>query len=327
VRRAALRAVLACAVLLPAPLGAEDARREDARGIVIGTGGVTGIYYQAGNAICRLVERDRRPPEPPLPCGAMMTGGSVANVAGLRAGALDAALVQSDILEQAVRGTGAFQGRANGSLRALFSLHGEPYQLLVLRSLGLTGFGDLKGRKVDVGERGTAPNEAFTALMRRHDLTEGSFAQAHHLSVANQVSAFCDGDVEALGMLIGYPYAPYRHAIERCGGDLLALDAPADRRLIADTPAYVTVTVPRGTYPGIDRDVATFGVVAVAVATVATPEDVVYRTVRDVFERLDDLRAMHPALSGLDPRRMIADGITAPLHPGAVRYFREKGLL
>ncbi|MDP4021890.1 TAXI family TRAP transporter solute-binding subunit [Methylobacterium sp. NEAU 140] len=333
VRATLARVALACAALACVPSRAPAAEAEGSGGIMIGTGAVTGIYYRVGNAICRLVERDKRAAEPGraaepvLPCGAMMTEGSAVNVAGLRAGTLDAALVQSDVLAHAVHGTGSFRGRANGRLRTLFSLHGEPFQLLVPRGLGLDGFADLRGRKISTGPNGSVLNEVFAALMRRHDLTEASFAQVLHLPTSDQVQAFCEGDVEAVGMLVGAPFAPFRHAIDHCGGDLLSVDSQADRALVADTAAYTPIVIPRGTYPGIERDIATFGVVAVAVTTAEMPEAVVYRMVRAVFERLDDLRAMHPSLVALDPRRMVTDGLTAPLHPGALRYFREKGLL
>lgn len=333
--RPLLQAALACIVLLPGPgaLGQDvpaPGSGASSPRIVIGTGAVTGVYYKAGNALCRLIEEPKRadrPADPALPCGALMTAGSIPNIAALRAGSVDAALVQSDIPDQAVRGAGPFQGRANDRLRALFSLHGEPYQLLVLRSLGLAGFEDLKGHKVNAGQTGTAPAEAFAALMRRHGLTEASLTQILRPPAADQFAAFCDGDIEALGMMVGYPNDASARAIERCGGTLLSLASPADRAMVADTPAYAGAVIPRGAYPGIDRDVTTFGGVAVAAATTDMPDATAYQIVRDVFERLDALRGMHPALAALDPHRMITDGITAPLHPGAVRYFHERGFL
>ncbi len=299
--------------------------------VVIGTGSLGGVYFAVGNAICRLAQRPAMyvvsEAGRPLPCAAKSTGGSVPNLEALRAGSIEIAITQSDWVYHAVRGTSRFEGRRMDKLRTLFSLHAEPFQLLVARNLGVDGFANLKGRKINIGPKGSAQNEIFTDLFQLHKLDPTSFAQLATLPASEQLQAFCDGDVEVLGMMIGYPNSGFAAAIRNCNAQLVDVDSEPIRKMVAAKPSLTVATIPRGTYPAMAKDVVTFGAVAVVTATSDADFDTVYRLVRAVFERIDDLRAMHPALAGLDPRRMVRDGLTAPLHPAALKYYKERGWL
>ncbi len=299
------------------------------QGVVIGTGAPVGVYFAVGNALCRLVQRDvtigGENPESKLRCGVAATGGSVPNVEGMRTGAFEFGIVQSDWIFHAYRGSSRFAGRRIEKLRALFSLHTEPFQLLAARNLSIAGLADLKGRKVNIGPKGTAQNEIMTELFRLHKLENAAFAQVLELSPLEQFQAFCAGDVEAFGMLIGAPNASYAAAMQNCGGEMVDVSSELIRGLVAAVPYYALATISPTAYPASGKATATFGVLAVSVTTSDTSIDTAYQFVRAVFERLDELKAMHPSLAELDPARMIRDGITVPLHPGAEKYYRERG--
>ena len=298
-------------------------------GVVIGTGAPIGVYFAVGNAICRLVQRETSGGGegllPSLGCAVTASGGSVPNIEALRAGTIDFGIVQSDWMFHAARGSNRFAGRKLDKLRALFSLHVEPFQLLAARNLGIAGLVDLKARKVNIGPSGTAQHEIMTELFRLHKLEHGAFAQVLGLPPAEQFQAFCAGDIEAFGMLIGFPNTSFAEVIRNCGGSLVDMNTEPVKGLLVTNPFYAAATIPKEAYPGLDKSTVTFGVLAIAATTSDISVDTVYRFVRSVFERLDDLKAMHPALADLMPYRMIRDGITVPLHPGAEKYYRERG--
>jgi uncharacterized protein len=297
--------------------------------VLVGTGSPSGVYFAVGNAVCRLAQRTPRKTAAAdndrLQCGVQATGGTVANIEALRAGAMDVAILQSDGAFNAMQGIGRYEGKPFKKLRSVFSLHAEPFQLLTLRSERIDSFFDLKGRKVNIGAKGTAQHEMLTELFKLHKMDASSFAQVLNLPSSQQVQAMCDGDVEALGMMIGFPNAGFARAMRDCNAQLVNADTDAIRRLVADKPYFSTVQLPKGTYPSMASDVTTFGVLAVLHTTSDVSADTVYRLVRQVFEQIDELRAMHPALRQLDPQQMIRAGLTAPLHEGALRYYRERG--
>jgi uncharacterized protein len=294
--------------------------------VVIGSGAPMGVYFAVGNALCRLVERAPDPEKnEALRCSASATGGSRTNVEALRTGAIHFALVQSDVAHNAVRGSGRFEGRKMEKLRTLFSLHVEPFQLLVLPGLGVGGFADAVSRKINLGPKGSAQHDVVTGLLRLHGANEGLIAQLPTLPPATQSQALCDGDIEAAGMLIGYPNAGFSAAMSKCGAQLLDVDTAQVRKFVAERSFYTNTKIPKGAYPSLTRDVNTFGVMALLTTTDDVSADSVYALVRATFERLDSLKAMHPALSRLEANRMIRDGIVAPLHEGAIRYYRERG--
>jgi uncharacterized protein len=302
---------------------------KSAPAVVIGTGSPSGVYFAVGHALCRLAQRPPRgsavDEDHQLPCGVQATGGTLPNVDALRSGTMALAILQSDGAFNAVKGLGRFEGKRVEKLRSLFSLHAEPFQLLAQRSERMGSFVDLKGRKVNIGPKGTAQHDMFSELFKLHDMDERSLAQVLTLPPSQQIQAFCEGDVEALGMLIGFPNAGFAKAMRQCNAQLINADTEPIRRLVAGKPYYTMVQLPKDTYPSMPADITTFGVVAVLSTTSDVSPDTVYRLVRRVFEQLDDLRAMHPALRQLDPQQMIRAGLTAPLHEGALRYYRERG--
>ena len=135
----------------------------------------------------------------------------------------------------------------------------------------------------------------------------------------------CEGNIEALGQTIGVPNSGLAGAIRRCGATIIALDTQEIRRHVAERPYYSQVLIPKGTYDGQTRDIRTFGVLSTLLSSTDVPEIAAYSMVRAVFEGLDELKAMQPVLAGLVAERMIRDGLSAPLHAGAIRYYEERG--
>ncbi len=311
----------AVAALSSFPLAAQSSRPF----VAIGTGGPTGVYFVAGNAICAMVQEKEAGRKNGLRCTAPSTGGSVYNVEGIRAGDFDLGVVQSDVQQQAYTGTGKFEGQKFGKLRALFSVHDEPFQILVGKNSGIRGWEDLKGKRVNIGNPGSGQRGTFEALMLAHNVDGSYFGEVRELGSTEQSKALCDGTIDAYGFTVGVPNAGVARAVNECGARIISLKDKSVARLVADHPYYAYSTIPEGTYKTLDRDVETFGVVATIVASIDTSEDKVYRIVSAVFDNLDKFRKLHPAFAHLAPKKMISNGLSAPLHPGALKYYREKG--
>ena len=292
--------------------------------ISIGTGGVTGVYYPTGGAICRLVNKDRK--EHGIRCSVESTGGSVYNINTVRAGELEFGVAQSDWQYHAYHGTSRFeeQGPFEG-LRAVFSVHPEPFTLIARAGSGIAGFEDLKGKKVNVGNPGSGQRATTEVVMEAFGMTMSDFALAAELKGSEMAQALCDGKIDAMIYTIGHPAAAITEAATTCDVELVNVTGAPIDRLIADNPYYRTAVIPGGMYKGTDNDVTTFGVGATFVSSADVSEDAVYVVVKAVFENFEDFKGLHPAFGNLKESEMISDGLSAPLHDGAMKYYKERG--
>ncbi|MCB1507277.1 MAG: TAXI family TRAP transporter solute-binding subunit [Hyphomicrobiaceae bacterium] len=307
---------------LAAGMGAASA--QDQRFISIGTGGVTGVYYPAGGAICRLVNQNRR--EHGIRCSVESTGGSIYNINTIRAGELEFGVAQSDWQYHAYHGTSRFEeAGAFEGLRAVFSLHPEPFTLIVRAESDINAFEDLRGKRVNVGNPGSGQRATMEIVMDAFGLTMDDFGVATEFQGAEMAQALCNGQIDAMIYVVGHPAAAITEAATTCDVRLVNVTGEAIDTLVADNPYYRTATIPGGTYRGTDEDITTFGVGATVVTSADVPEDVVYTVVKAVFDNFDDFKGLHPAFSSLQEEQMIRDSLSAPLHPGAERYYRERG--
>lgn len=306
--------------------GAGAVSAQDQTFVTIGTGGVTGVYYPTGGAICRLVNRGRS--EHGIRCGVESTGGSVYNINAVRSGELEFGVAQSDWQFHAYNGTSRFeeQGAFEG-LRAVFSVHPEPFTVVARADSGITEFADLQGMRVNVGNPGSGQRGTMEVVMEAMGWTMDDFALASELQAAEQSQALCDNNIDAMIYTVGHPSGSIQEATTACDSVLVEVSGEAIDALVSERPYYRTATIPGGMYRGNDEDVHTFGVGATFVTSADVPDDVVYEIVRAVFENIDQFRGLHPAFANLDPAEMAQDGLSAPLHPGAERYYREAGLI
>ncbi|MGG7564572.1 TAXI family TRAP transporter solute-binding subunit [Rhodovulum sp. DZ06] len=294
--------------------------------ISIGTGGVTGVYYPTGGAICRLVNRGRK--DHGIRCGVESTGGSVFNINAIRGGELEFGVAQSDWQYHAYNGTSRFEEQGPmENLRAVFSVHPEPFTVVARADAGIKNFDDLKGKRVNVGNPGSGQRGTMEVLMGAMGWSMADFAVASELQAAEQSQALCDNNIDAMVYTVGHPSGSIQEATTACDSVLVNVTGPAVDKLVADNPYYRTATIPAGMYRGNDEDTMTFGVGATFVTSADVPSNVVYEVVKAVFENIDQFRSLHPAFANLDPKQMANDGLSAPLHEGAAKYFKEAGLI
>lgn len=294
--------------------------------VTIGTGGVTGVYYAAGGAICRLMNQTRD--EHGFRCSAESTGGSVFNLNAMRQGEFDFGLVQSDAQYNAYNGVADFaDAGAWEELRAVFSVHPEPFTLVARPDAGIAAVGDLAGKRVNIGNPGSGTQASMLIMMDALGWTRDTFALAAELRADEHGPALCDNQIDAFYYAVGHPSANIADPTTSCGARLVPIEDAAIDALVEEHPYYAHVTIPGGLYANNPDDTPTYGVLATLVASTNVSEDAVYNLVRAVFENFDAFRALHPALAHLEAENMIADGLSVPLHPGAERYFREQGWL
>lgn len=294
--------------------------------VTIGTGAVTGVYYPTGGAICRMLSRNRA--EHGIRCSVESTGGSVYNVNALRSGELEFGVAQSDIQFKAYNGEDSFaESGANEKLRSVFSLHPEPFTVVARADSGVKEFADLKGKRVNVGNPGSGQRDTMEVVMGVMGWTMGDFAMSSELQAGEQSQALCDNNIDAMVYTVGHPSGSIQEATTACDATLVNVAGPEIDELVEANPYYLKATIPGGMYRGNPDDVETFGVGATLVTSADVSDDVVYALVKAVFDDLDQFRGLHPAFANLEAESMATQGLSAPLHPGAEKYFREAGLL
>lgn len=311
----------AAAVALLAPMGVAQAQQKF---VTIGTGGVTGVYYAAGGAICRLVNKDRA--KHGIRCSVESTGGSVFNVNTIKAGELDFGFTQSDVQFNAVKGLNQFkEGGAIGDLRAAFAVHPEPFTVVARKEANIAKFEDFKGKRFNVGNPGSGTRASMEELLGAMGWKLSDFSLASELKADEHGPALCDGKIDGFFYGVGHPSANIQDPTTSCGAKLVPLTGAAVDKLVADKPYYAKVSIPGGLYPNNPQATPTYGVMATVVVSAKTPADTVYNVVKAVFDNFDEFKKLHPALASLQPEHMVKDGLSAPLHDGALRYYKEKG--
>jgi len=303
-----------------------DAATAQNRPITLGTGGVTGVYYPVGGTICRLVNRARKTHG--LRCAVESTPGSVFNLVALRSGDFDLAITQSDLEHRAVRGEGEFASRGpDQNLRVLFSIHAEPFTVVARRSSGIRSFVDLRHKRVSIGNAGSGQRSTMDILMAALGWKSKDFALALELRASELPQALCDDKIDAMVFTTGHPSAAIHQTTQNCDAVIVPLEGAPIETLLRTDPSFAPLVIRGHLYRGNDRDVPTIGARAVLVASSRLSDGVVYEVVKAVFENLDAFREAHPALAALDRATMVAKTLPEPRHPGAAKYFKEKGLL
>ncbi len=296
----------------------------DQQFITIGTGGVTGVYYPTGGAICRLVNKGRK--DHGIRCSVESTGGSVYNTRTIRQGELDFGVVQSDVQAAGLAGTGAFaEDGAYPELRALFSVHPEPMHVMARADSGITDVASMAGKKVNIANPGSGTRVLADTLLQYSGLSPDDFALAAELKSSEQSAALCDGKIDATIWAAGLPNGSSQEATSSCDVKIIPLSGENIDKLLAENSAYAAATIPGGMYPGNPDDIPSWGPKATFVTSANTPDEVVYAVVAAVFDNFDDFKKLHPAFARLQESEMIVDGLTADLHPGAVKYYKERG--
>ncbi|MDR0550155.1 MAG: TAXI family TRAP transporter solute-binding subunit [Deltaproteobacteria bacterium] len=310
--------------LAPTPANAQNSGRKV---VYFGVGSVAGVYYPTGGAISRLMDKGRRAREHSIRCALESSEGSVENVLALGTGQFDVALVQSDVQAYAYDGTFGFQKTGpQKSLRSIFALQAEALTIVVRANSPIKSFDDLKDQRVSLGERGSGHRETMELLFKHYGWDEGLENANVYLNPRLASEALCAGKLEAYSFIIAHPNATVQETANLCPIRLIPLNTPQIQKFLAERPYYPTTTIPSGLYRGEPQSVPTFGPRATLLTTESLPVETAYQFAKTVYENLETLNNAHPALTSVKRGDLLLS-LTAPLHPGAERYFREIGLI
>ena len=318
--RSAVLAVIGFCLLFGVPCAAAE------KFVTIGTAGELGVYYPAGGAICRFIKRGSR--EHGIHCFVQATSGSVYNLKALQDDTLNLAIAQTDWVYHAYHGTREFaRNSPDKDLRTVFTLHTEAFTVLARDDSGIRTLRDLAGKRIGIGDDGSGMRATAEEFIAAEGWNASSFAAMVSLKSPEQATALCSGRVDALLSTTGNPNGGMQEITSRCKTHLIPVTGPEIGRLLKQNPYYVTVTIPGGMYAGTRQSIVTFGVKAALMTTVRMSDEVIYQIVKAVFDNLNNFKTLHPVFSTLDKTAMATQGIIAPLHPGALRYYRENGLI
>ncbi|MFP5421600.1 TAXI family TRAP transporter solute-binding subunit [Pseudomonas sp. SG20056] len=294
--------------------------------VTIGTGGQTGVYYVAGQSICRFLNRGAA--EHGIKCNAPASGGGVANVNGIRSGEFNFGIMQSDHQFKAMKGVAPFEKEgAMEDIRAVFSLQSEVFTILARRDANIASFDDLKGKRVNIGNPGSGQRDTLEEIMQVKGWDRSAFSLAAELKPAEQASALGDNNIDAMTYFVGHPNGAIQEATTTTDAVLVPVTGAEIDKLLAAKSYYTKADIPGGVYKGNDAPTPSIGGKAVLSTSAKASPDVVYQLVKSVFDNIDRFKRLHPAFADLKEEDMIKVGLSAPLHEGAVRYYKERGWL
>ena len=302
----------------------------------IGTGGPTGVYFQTGNAICKMLHKSaisadhgrKKGTAKAYRCTAPSTGGSNYNIGQIKDGEFQFGVAQSDWQFHAYNGSSKWEGNQFSNLRAVFSVHNEPFQIWASKKSKIKDFKSLKGKVVNIGNPGSGQRGTMEELMKAQGVDNGYFKSVTELTSSEQVKALCDGKIDAFGYSVGFPNGAMEQAATcKAKASPINLTGSPIQGLIDGADYYAKAVIPKGTYSNQKKDATTFGVKATVVTSADVSEELVYLVTKAVMENFDDFKAQHPAFSFLKKEDMIKAGLSAPLHPGAIKYYKEAGLM
>ncbi|WP_019584805.1 TAXI family TRAP transporter solute-binding subunit [Deinococcus apachensis] len=292
--------------------------------LTIGSGSTTGVYFPVATGMAKMINDAGAG----VRANARSTGGSVFNVNALATGELDAAIAQNDIVYYAYKGTGlqAFQGKANGKLRTMAVLYPEVLHVVARRDAGINSIADLKGKRVVIGDLGSGTEQTARQVLEAYGLGLDDLGQALRVSPAQGISLMQDKRADALFYTVGVGASAISQIAQTVDVKMVPVSGNQASSLIKKYPFYVRYNIPAGSYKGVGATVPSVAVQATLVTTTGVSEDAVYKAMKAAFGNETELKAIHPSLASNFSYAKAVKGLPAPLHPGAVKFFREKGL-
>ena len=292
--------------------------------ITIGTGGVTGTYYPTGGAICRLVNKYKK--ETKIRCSVESTAASVYNIDTIQNGELDFGIAQSDVVFQAFKGTKKFKENPVKKLRSVMAIYPELFTLVTRKDANITNVMDIKGKRINLGNPGSGNETTSLALFKALGLKKTDLAFAGALKAAEMPDALRDNKIDGYFYMVGHPTPNIKDAANSVDIIITPIAGKAVNKLVKNNPYFAQADVPGGMYKGNDAGIPTFGVKAVLVTSTDVTDKAVYTLVKAILQNFDAFKKLHPAYANITKKSLL-EGLSAPLHEGAKRYFMEAGLI
>jgi len=311
-----IRAILLIGLLISQLFSAEF--------IIIGTGGVTGNYYPTGSAICKLVNKYKQ--ETKIRCSVQSTGGSVYNVKAIKNGELDFGIAQSDIVYQATNGTAAFKSKPIRKLKAVMAIYPELLTLVTRKDANIQTLLDIKGKRINLGNQGSGNKVTTMMLLNESQIKKSDLKFAAKLKSSHMPDALRDNKIDGYFYMVGHPTANIKDAANSVDTNIVPLTGANIDSLVRKHPYFAKANIPQGIYMGQKKAIPTFGVKAVLVTSEDVSNKTVYSVVKAILENFSDFKKLHPVYNHITKKSLL-DGLSAPLHEGAKKYYKEIGIL
>lgn len=289
--------------------------------LLIGTGGLAGVYYPIGGAIAKIITSKVKGIEATVQTSAA----GMENLRLLSLKEIDMGLVQNSDAYNAFNGKMFFQGKPIMNIRGIAVLYPQPVQIVVRADSGIKSFYDLKGKRVGVGAPGSGEETTFRRLLSVYKMSYDDIDEKL-ISLAEQAAQFKDRHIDAMWYVAGVPTSGILDVSSVLSIRLVPITGKERDALIAMDPYFIKSVVMKGTYPGMTEDVETIASPAYLICLESLKEDDVYRMTRAIFENLKDLAASHKQGENVRLETALL-GSTIPLHPGAEKYYKEKGVI
>ena len=291
----------------------------------IATGGTGGTYYPLGGMLAQLISNKATLDGKKISATAEAAGASVGNAKLLGNKEIESAFVAADILDAAYNGTGQFDKAPIKNLRALGALYPETVQLITRADFNINSVRDLKGKSVSSGAPGSGQYQLLTDLLKVHGMSRADVKEDLS-SFTQAVDKIKDGNLHATLITAGVPTAAVTDFAQSHALKVITLAGPEIAELQKQQPYYTRVALPANTYKGQTAAVDTLAVMAVWVAHDAVPEAMAYEVTKALYENIAIMGQVHVQGKNISLSTALGVG-SAPLHPGAAKYFKEKGVL
>ncbi len=294
--------------------------------ITIGTGGITGVYYPTGGAIAKIINAAEKTYG--IRATAESTAASVFNINAVMSGDLDFGITQADRQYQAYNGLSEWEGKPQKGLRAVFALAPEMVTFIAAEDSNIKSLSDVKGKVINIGNPGSGNRQNAIDVFDAAKINYEKDFKAEGIKAADAPRMLQDGRIDGFFFTVGHPNGTIKEAT---AGKRKVRIIPIEdiKALTKQFPYYSLATIDMSHYPDAtnasDKKVTTVSMLATFVTNEKTPDDVVYAITKEIFENLDEFKKLHPALATLTPQSML-EGLTAPIHPGALKYYKEIGL-
>ena len=292
--------------------------------ITIGTGGVTGTYYPTGGAICKLVNIYKK--ETKIRCSVESTDGSVYNINTINSEELDFGIAQSDVVYEAINGKGKFKNKPVKKLKSVMAIYPELLTLVTRKDANINTIYDIKNKKINIGNPGSGNEATVLTLLNKLDMSVNDLKYAGKFKSSEMPDALRDKKIDGYFYMVGHPTANIKDAANSTNIRITSITGDKIDSLIKEKPYFAKANVPGSIYKGSPKAVPTFGVKAVLVTSEDVSQKSVYTLVKAILENFEKFKTLHPAYANITKESLL-DGITAPLHDGAKKYYKEKGIL
>lgn len=308
---------LASLLLVLSGCSKSDAKKD----FILATGGTSGTYYPFGGAIANIWNTKVQN----MNVTAQATGASAENLRLINRGDAEFAIVQNDVMDYAYNGTDMFAGEKLTNIMTIGTLYPEVVQIAAEKNSGINSISDMKGKRVSIGDAGSGVEFNAKQILEGYGITFDDIKK-NNLSFKESAEAIQNGTLDACFITAGVPNSALQELAFTTGLNLVPVTNENAKIISEKYEFYTVTTIPAGTYKGTDTDTKALAIKATLAVNASLDEEIVYQMTKALFENLDELGTAHAKGKEVSAAAAIT-GVSVPFHPGAIKYYKEIGLM